>query len=110
MNVADDGNVPTSSNACIAGTCSGGVPGNTLLPAETACGAGLVCDGAGSCVGCLSDADCGTSNACATYRCVGSTRPPAPAPRAARCRDHARRSSATAAVAPSASPTTPTCP
>ena len=73
MNVADDGNVPTSSNACIAGTCSGGVPGNTLLPAETACGAGLVCDGAGSCVGCLSDADCGTSNACATYRCVGST-------------------------------------
>jgi hypothetical protein len=73
MNVADDANVPVSTNPCITGTCSGGVPGSTLLPAETTCGAGLVCDGAGNCVGCVSDADCGTSNACATYQCVGST-------------------------------------
>jgi hypothetical protein len=68
--IADDTDVPDDGNPCTQDACSQGVPSHALLPPGTACGTGLVCDGVGACVGCLADADCGASTACATHHCL----------------------------------------
>jgi hypothetical protein len=46
---------------CTDDTCAQGVPSNPARAAGTACtqGGGAVCSGAGDCIGCLVDADCG---------------------------------------------------
>ena len=56
---------------CTADTCAQGVPVNTAKGAGTPCqqGGGAVCDGAGDCVGCLSDADC-AGQICKSSSCV----------------------------------------
>ena len=61
------------------GTPAPTTPASTASPATlpagsgSSCGAGLQCDGAGKCVGCLADSDCGTSSACVTYLCQSGT-------------------------------------
>jgi len=66
----DNTDLPQSGNPCIIGQCQAGVPVMLPRPAGAACGEGLVCDGIGQCVGCLSDADCGVATECAAFTCL----------------------------------------
>src|SRR6185437_11638216 len=68
MSIADDSNLPTSTNPCVTTGCSGGVPSQASAPSGAPCGTGLECDGVGNCVGCLRDSDCGVST-CVTHTC-----------------------------------------
>ena len=55
MSIADDSDVPVSPSACAIGTCTGGVPSVEYLDPRTPCATGgLICDGAGQCVACLT--------------------------------------------------------
>ena len=67
----DDADIPKDGKQCTADTCAGGVPSNTPVAAGTACGAGgaLYCDDGGECVGCLTDAQCGTASECSSPVC-----------------------------------------
>jgi hypothetical protein len=64
VNTPDTGataDLPDDNNACTKNICTAGVPSNPPEPAViTKCGANnaLYCDGNGSCVGCVSDAQC----------------------------------------------------
>jgi hypothetical protein len=72
---ADDADVP-DAGPCVVGGCALGEPTFAPVAAGTACtqGFGLVCDGAGACVGCLVAADCpGEDTACATRACFAGT-------------------------------------
>jgi hypothetical protein len=72
------GGVPTETEnpldvpveICTLGTCVGGVPTKTPVPAGTACGDQLVCNGMGQCVDCVENANCGTDTPCTKYTCV----------------------------------------
>jgi hypothetical protein len=79
---ADDADVPDDGSDCTTDTCSAGAPQHAPLAAGTPCGAGgtLACDGAGSCVGCLSDADCGAAGECLVPACEAGTCVAQPAP------------------------------
>jgi hypothetical protein len=71
--VVDDADLPVDGNACTADVCTGGVPSNPPLAANTACGTHATCDGAGSCVGCMVAGDCpGTDTACQMRTCSAS--------------------------------------
>src|SRR5262249_689912 len=66
--IEDDVDVPSDGNPCTQDLCSNGQPSHVPVAAGSACGpSGLECDGAGSCVHCLVDADCGVDTACAGY-------------------------------------------
>jgi acetyl esterase/lipase len=73
--VADDADVPASPGPCASdGVCTSGIPGFTdLAPPMTRCGPGgdpgLVCDGAGACVECLTAGDCTGGDACVANAC-----------------------------------------
>jgi hypothetical protein len=76
MSVADNTDVPTTTNKCIIESCVAGVPTVTNQPAGHACGttsSPLFCDGAGTCVQCNQASDCGTSTDCKTYSCTSHT-------------------------------------
>jgi hypothetical protein len=69
----DDTDVPSSSNQCAPGVCTAGVPSTSPAPVGTVCSqnGGIECDGAGSCVQCLTAATCpGTDTECATRTCT----------------------------------------
>ena len=68
---ADDTDLPPGQDACHAGTCSGGVPGQGPKPPGAACasGGGHVCNGAGACVACNVSADCGGASICCNAAC-----------------------------------------
>jgi hypothetical protein len=70
-----DTDVPNDDNACTADVCAEGVASNPPVVAETGCGAGMVCDGAGACVGCVTAGNCpAPSNLeCGTATCVANT-------------------------------------
>jgi hypothetical protein len=72
VSIVDDGDTPPDPGACVYGACSGGNPTSAYVGAGTGCGGGL-CDGSGSCVGCLGDADCGSPSPCKTPRCSGGS-------------------------------------
>ena len=95
----DDGNLCTGDGACLSGVCQPGAPacapgvpvdectvtsgacdpasGECLTeprPAGSSCEGGKVCDGAGSCVQCLSAATCpGVDDACGSRTCSAGT-------------------------------------
>lgn len=69
----NDSDLPYDGNACTIDGCAAGQPTFTLEAAGTPCGVNLVCDGAGSCIGCLSDADCGPGTSCAPFQCQAGT-------------------------------------
>ncbi len=57
-------------NPCVTTSCSDGSLVMTTVAAGAACGIG-VCDGAGQCAGCLTDADCAKPDVCGPERtCV----------------------------------------
>ena len=72
--VADDTDLPTSTNQCLQNVCTGGVPSNPPKPATTTCNqtGGSECDGTGACVQCLTAADCpgGPDTECNTRTCT----------------------------------------
>lgn len=63
----DQGDIPSSDNPCLVGTCNNaGKPGSAPRAARTPCqvDGGKLCDGAGKCVPCLLSADCGPGKTC----------------------------------------------
>lgn len=70
--VADATDLFGGSSACTQRACVGGELQVTHQPHGSPCaeGGGTICDGAGSCVGCVTAADCGESTACQTFACV----------------------------------------
>jgi hypothetical protein len=66
--------VPVDGNLCTSDVCTAGVPSNPAVPAGSSCGAGLVCNAAGTCLGCNTGADCpGTDTECQTRTCSNNT-------------------------------------
>jgi hypothetical protein len=62
IELVDVGDIPEDSNDCTIDACDAqGKAWNTKLPAGASCSSngGTMCDGAGKCVECLEDADCG---------------------------------------------------
>ncbi|UQA59082.1 hypothetical protein [Polyangium aurulentum] len=66
-----DDDAYNDGNECTVEMCAGGMLMQTAKAQGEAC-AGGVCDGAGKCVGCLSDAECGL-NKCIEGKCVPET-------------------------------------
>lgn len=72
--IADDTDIPTSTNECASGACANGTASSTPLPAETPCNqsGGVTCDGAGACVQCNQGTDC-PSGVCQAHTCQAPT-------------------------------------
>ena len=71
MNRVDNSNVPNDDNPCTNDVCNDGVPTHTNVSGGTVCGAGVSCDGSGSCTGCVNASQCpGTDTFCGTKTCV----------------------------------------
>lgn len=70
MDDPDPSDLPDDGNSCTVDTCNGGDPAFSPVAAGTACSAGngVMCNGQGSCVECLSGADC-ASGVCANNVC-----------------------------------------
>jgi len=69
-NVANDLDLPEDNNPCTTDTCTNGTKQNVPKVAGTSCGAPLVCDGTGQCVGCNVAGDCpGMDDFCKTRTC-----------------------------------------
>ena len=66
---------PGQDTDCSTRTCEAGVCGQDVAPAGTSCddNSGVVCDGAGVCVECVSHADCEASDSCVDNTCVDTT-------------------------------------
>ena len=56
VTIADDSDDPASPNDCTSVSCSGGIPSTAYLPPDAPCATngGLICDGSGQCVVCIS--------------------------------------------------------
>ncbi len=70
MSVNDGNDTSSDSNDCTSDTCGNGVPVHAPLASGSACaqGGGMVCDGAGLCVQCVTSATC-SSGACVNNLC-----------------------------------------
>ena len=64
--------LPNDANACTNDTCVAGTPTYTNATNGIACGMSGMCLN-GGCVGCVADANCGTSNFCVTYTCASNS-------------------------------------
>ena len=72
ISFVDNTDVPADSDPCTKATCTAGVPSTSAVAMGTACGAGLVCNATGMCVGCLAATTCpGTDTECQTRTCTG---------------------------------------
>jgi hypothetical protein len=72
--VPDDTDLPDDANPCTVDACDAGTPTHLPEPSSTPCGVDLLCDGAGTCVGCVLPSDCpGADTACATRTCTQGT-------------------------------------
>jgi hypothetical protein len=68
--VNDDTDIRIDGNACTRDLCMNGTPSNPNTDPGTPCGTGLICDGTGACVGCVTVADCpGADTACQVRSC-----------------------------------------
>jgi hypothetical protein len=71
VSVNNNSDLPVDGNPCTTDECSAGTPAHHPVGSGTACGTGLVCDGATHCVACLSASTCpGTDTECHTRSCV----------------------------------------
>ena len=73
VTVIDTTDVEDDGNECTVDTCVGGAPNHQDADAGVRCGAdgGLVCSGAGACVGCNAPTDClGQDTECAFRTCT----------------------------------------
>ncbi|MDC3962056.1 hypothetical protein [Polyangium jinanense] len=69
--IVDDIDLPNDNNACTKNVCTNGTPTFPNEATNTACGAGIYCDGAGQCVGCNEAAQCeGTDDFCKVRTCI----------------------------------------
>jgi len=71
--VADDDDLPADDgNDCTTAACEGGVAMHTADVTDTPCtsGGGTVCDGAGTCVECTANGQCGGGSTCQNPACV----------------------------------------
>ncbi|MDC3956593.1 hypothetical protein [Polyangium jinanense] len=69
--IVDDTDLPNDNNACTKNVCTNGTPTFPNEAINTACGAGLYCDGGGKCVGCNEAAQCeGTDDFCKVRTCI----------------------------------------
>jgi hypothetical protein len=89
-----DGVDCSDGNQCTADLCNVGVCSNPNVGPGAACdqGGGNVCDGAGTCVECISDEQCGAGEACIDNACEAAADPvvceqfnPAPAQTGQNC-------------------------
>ncbi|HXI55714.1 MAG TPA: hypothetical protein VNO55_06625, partial [Polyangia bacterium] len=71
--VVDDSDTQNDNNPCTDDLCSGGTSSHPNKAAKATCGTGLECDGAGHCVGCVADAECGVNTECLTFKCTNGT-------------------------------------
>lgn len=72
--IVDDTETPTDDmNPCTTAVCMGGAAMTGFAPNDTACGANLVCDGMGSCVGCNNASQCPAAPICKQATCMGKT-------------------------------------
>jgi hypothetical protein len=73
VSVIDNNDVFFDGNACTSDVCAGGVNSNPPVQSGTSCAqnGGLLCDGAGTCAQCLTDAQCDSSHdgPCNKNRC-----------------------------------------
>jgi hypothetical protein len=66
--------VPVDGNLCTSDVCTQGIPSNPPVAAGSSCGAGLVCNAVGTCLGCNTGADCpGSDTECQTRTCTSNT-------------------------------------
>ncbi len=70
VDIPDDADLPTDGRQCTDDVCAAGVPFNPPFPGGTACSedGGVLCDGAGTCVECLSATDCPGEDEECTFR------------------------------------------
>jgi len=69
--VPDELDLPIGT-ACTTPTCTQGTPSTPPKPQGTTCGASMICDDSGHCVGCVTASDCtGTNTECRTKVCNG---------------------------------------
>jgi len=70
----DDTEMPADDmNPCTTAVCAGGVAMMGFAPADTGCGAGLVCNAMGACVGCNNAAQCPGAPMCQNAKCNKGT-------------------------------------
>jgi hypothetical protein len=71
--VPDDTDLPPVTGACMASSCTNGQPAVFYSQAGTTCGAGLVCNDVGQCVGCIGPLECpGTDTQCQARTCINN--------------------------------------
>src|SRR4029079_13709007 len=70
--VVDATDKPDDRDPCTQDGCTNGVPSHPFASPNTPCGptSGLKCDEPGHCVGCSMDTDCGTDEACTSFKCT----------------------------------------
>lgn len=70
--VADDSEIHEDDNDCTTNGCASSNPVHDPLDVGTPCGTNGKCNGAGACVGCNTNADCGITDACTTSTCTAN--------------------------------------
>jgi hypothetical protein len=70
--ITDASDLPVDLLDCTEDICTGDVPSNPPLSAGAPCGNG-VCDGTGTCLGCLAPSDCGADTFCLSWSCPANT-------------------------------------
>jgi hypothetical protein len=80
QSMPDDADFVDDGKECTTDACEAGSPVHTPKELKASCseGGGLLCDAAGSCVGCVDDADCSKPSTCGEAR-VCACSPPCPA-------------------------------
>jgi hypothetical protein len=70
----DDNDLPVDGNPCTDDVCVNGTPSNTNVMTGVSCGGILMCNGMGSCVGCVTEANCAPPpNACQVAVCMNGS-------------------------------------
>jgi hypothetical protein len=88
VHVASAADVPDDANDCTTDLCSPqGQPQHANVAKGAACSSngGTMCDGAGACVACVADADCGTPTPCLTPKCNAGSCADVPVPDGTAC-------------------------
>lgn len=70
--LVDDTDVHVDGNVCTDDVCMSGTPMNPALAQGATCGSGLMCNGNGLCVGCVTAADCGVDTSCLKHTCTAA--------------------------------------
>ncbi|MEP7123790.1 MAG: hypothetical protein ABJE95_22870 [Byssovorax sp.] len=69
MQIPDGADLPDDGNNCTKDICTNGVPSNPPEDASVKCGPSQVCDGSGTCVGCVMSNQCNDPGLCKSATC-----------------------------------------